>query len=680
MNQPPFGQGPFGRGPFGFGPERAQAPPADPLVAVWAQMEQDFPLECDWMLQDLAACGYPCTDPARPAQYPLRWLGPWADKNLEKTLILHAVNELGDQGKRFQTELENLDRPETQPYSAAWLELYARGCHVRREQRLGALEERCPAFIFTKHFNMGGSHYAFTEGLSDAQSERHFIPGAALCRCEIDEGVLTVHTLLDDPKGVIRDPDVSYDGKRVLFSWKKSDRRDDYHLYEMDLASGDVCQLIAPVRPTPPVRVDRYGQQGELWQYPYPLSETEFLVSCSPWGESREPLRFGLYYTTIDGRRELLVSDPDNSCNQPVPLQRPTPHVRPFTLNFAKDSGSYYVQDVYAGPGLKGIARGTARKLRVVGLDFRAAAIGGNHNRGEAGMAYVCTPISIAQGSWQAKTVHGETPIENDGSAFFKAPARTPLYFQVVDQEGCVIQTMRSWTVLQPGENASCVGCHEQKDESPRPLAVSEAMRRGPKPLEPFYGPPRGFSFAREIQPILDRHCTRCHYDQSDLPWRDNGVAKAPSAKEDDSKIAFSLLPDTTTDWAARRRFSDGYLALTGAVWGYDNSLEGRSRAMVNWISPQSGPPMRQPYSSGSATSELMTLLKEGHKGVQLDREDIEKIACWIDLVVPYCGDYQEANAWSPFERARYNYFLAKRQRMKVLEAENIRKLIESPK
>ena len=37
---------------------------------------------------------------------------------------------------------------------------------------------------------------------------------------------------------MIRDPDVSYDGRRVLFAWKKSLDRDDYHLYEMDVAGG----------------------------------------------------------------------------------------------------------------------------------------------------------------------------------------------------------------------------------------------------------------------------------------------------------------------------------------------------------------------------------------------------------------------------------------------------------
>jgi Tol biopolymer transport system component len=42
---------------------------------------------------------------------------------------------------------------------------------------------------------------------------------------------------------VIRDPDVSWDGRRVLFAWKKSDREDDYDLYEMEVADGSVRQL-----------------------------------------------------------------------------------------------------------------------------------------------------------------------------------------------------------------------------------------------------------------------------------------------------------------------------------------------------------------------------------------------------------------------------------------------------
>jgi hypothetical protein len=205
-------------------------------------LERDFPLECDWMLQDLAACGYRCSL-ERTDRYPIRWFGPRADADLEKTLLVRVIEELGVEGETARSELENLSQDGTPSHARRWLELYAAACHTRREDRLRTLSAKCPAFVFTKHFNMGGSHYAFTEGLSDAQSERHFVAGSALCLLEITDGVPVVRTLLSDSNGVIRDPDVSYEGDRVLFAWKKSDRLDDYHLHELDLASGKVRQL-----------------------------------------------------------------------------------------------------------------------------------------------------------------------------------------------------------------------------------------------------------------------------------------------------------------------------------------------------------------------------------------------------------------------------------------------------
>ena len=41
-------------------------------------------------------------------------------------------------------------------------------------------------------------------------------------------------------------------------------------------------------------------------------------------------------------------------------------------------------------------------------------------------------------------------------------------------------------------------------------------MRAGADTLKPFYGPTRGFSFAKEIQPILKKHCYECHSEQAD--------------------------------------------------------------------------------------------------------------------------------------------------------------------
>jgi hypothetical protein len=213
---------------------------------------------------------------------------------------------------------------------------------------------------------------------------------------------------------------------------------------------------------------------------------------------------------------------------------------------------------------------------------------------------------------------------------------------------------MRSWSTLQPGENFSCVGCHESKNGTPPAISgMTLASQAGPKPLEPFYGDVRGFSFVKEIQPILDRHCIRCH----------------DGAKPDGSsgrKFAFSLLGKTSKEKSGRK-WSESYLVLTN---------NGKPNELVDWLNVQSIPPMLPPYYKGAAVSGLIRMLEKGHNDVKLSREDIVKIACWIDLLVPYCGDYTEANAWSQKDIEKYDHFLQKRKRMEQIELENIKALI----
>ena len=126
----------------------------------------------------------PAEIPRRVDHYPLRWFGPAVDQEVEEKLVRHAIEELGQKGIKFQSYLHRLNQAKRPPHSHAWLDLYRLVCLQRREIRLNRLAAQCPAFVFTKHFNMGGSHYAFTEGLSDAQSERHFVPGSSLCLLE----------------------------------------------------------------------------------------------------------------------------------------------------------------------------------------------------------------------------------------------------------------------------------------------------------------------------------------------------------------------------------------------------------------------------------------------------------------------------------------------------------------
>jgi len=257
------------------------------------------------------------------------------------------------------------------------------------------------------------------------------------------------------------------------------------------------------------------------------------------------------------------------------------------------------------------------------------------------------------------KVVLGNAAFYEDGSAMFNVPARTPVYFQALDEKGHAVQAMRSWSTLQPGETFSCIGCHENKSEVPPVRTTTLAMKAGPQSLEPFYGPPRGFSFNKEIQPILDRHCVKCH----------TGAETEP----------FGLSGKQVIEKTSKRKWSQPYLALTQARPEgrpnqpyYQGNQDGE---LVNWISNMSVPTMLPPYYKGAAKSKLIAILEQEHEDVKLSPEEMEKIACWIDLLVPYCGDYMEANAWTQEELAKYDHFLKKRERMEEIERKNIKEL-----
>ncbi len=297
-------------------------------------------------------------------------------------------------------------------------------------------------------------------------------------------------------------------------------------------------------------------------------------------------------------------------CNQPIPVRaRPEVFRRASAVDYRKQEGTFYVQDVYIGQPMAGVPRGTVKTLRVVGLDWRAAGVGNNGNGGPGGGAMVSTPVAIGNGAWDPKIILGDASVHEDGSVFFKAPARMPVYFQLLDRKGRMVQSMRSWSTLQPGENASCTGCHEDKNSSPPALLPqSLAFRAGVQELKPFYGPPRGFSYAREVQPILDARCTSCHDGREDVPY--------------------DLTSTEVVDSGAKRRWMQSYLDLTHVQGTKVRGCRGKpDHPMVNWISAASVPTLLPPYSAGSNKSKLMELLDKGHENVKLTREELEKLA-----------------------------------------------------
>lgn len=84
------------------------------------------------------------------------------------------------------------------------------------------------------------SHY--TDGALIKRDGKRFAfgEGARLCRLNLRTGELKI--LHDDPLGGIRDPNVHYDGDKILFSYRRG-RTETYHLYEIDADGTDLRQL-----------------------------------------------------------------------------------------------------------------------------------------------------------------------------------------------------------------------------------------------------------------------------------------------------------------------------------------------------------------------------------------------------------------------------------------------------
>lgn len=453
---------------------------------------------------------------------------------------------------------------------------------------------------------------------------------------------------------------------------------------------------------------DLFGQVGPQWQYPYAFDEQHYLVSFNPEGyhflKGPFSVPFGVYWMTADGQRELLAFDWGNSCGQAIPVMaRARPPIKPSQVDWRENIGRFYVQNVYLGPGLAGVRPGTVKRLRVVALEYRAAGVSKNLNHGAAGDSHINTPVAIGNGSQDVKHVLGEVEVEADGSAYFEVPARNPVFFQLLDARGRCVQSMRSWTMLQPGERAGCVGCHEEKRQTGAAgaktlVAATRPVRRLQPPagrpphallarldqggltenVDIFLGVNRacsldaqatvdGFSYVRQVQPIWNRHCVACH---------DGRVARAG----EEPRSALCLTGDAGQESAGLRRFTRSYLALTAG---------GQCTPLVNWIHPESMAAMLPPCVCGSMQSKLMDYLEPSHYGVRLTDAEQRTVACWIDLAVPFCGSYAEANTWTMQEPRRnwqietntwnqpqkdlYAYFQMKRVMFARQEIENIK-------
>lgn len=351
----------------------------------------------------------------------------------------------------------------------------------------------------------------------------------------------------------------------------------------------------------PAVPPEQARWPGHCYRTPYPLSEKYFLAAYSfdpliGEPDANWPNMFGLYLVDRFGNKELLYRDAAISSLWPVPLApRGKPAELPSLLEATdRPEGTFVLRNVYASwPPLPA---GSVKRLRIVQVLPKTTWHAND------------PPVGLAHAS-PGKQVLGTVPVEADGSACFRAPSGIPLAFQALDELGQAVQVMRSVTYLQPGESASCVGCHEPRSATPSPRGVPRALARGPSGIEPAPDGSNPLSYPILVQPVLDKHCVSCHN-----PQKPEGKVILTGEAQGQYTFSYNALAPRVpySDWAGR---------------------PGDFRR-VNCE------PLSQPGFFGARGSSLMKLLRDGHYEVRLSPDDVERLVTWMDANALFYGTF----------------------------------------
>jgi hypothetical protein len=354
------------------------------------------------------------------------------------------------------------------------------------------------------------------------------------------------------------------------------------------------------------------SQGGQLgYATAWPLSEDYYLCAYDAAAACGAPGRrgdYGIYLVDSWGNKELIYRDPLIACQSAMPLKpRPMPPAPPALVKPYRDAPGTGVPPGEPGQGTIAVVNtydslnpwppGTKiAALRILQLLPMTAPSGGMRPH-ETGARVALAGDSVVP----VRYVLGTVPVEEDGSAYFTAPANRELFFQALDERGLAIQSMRSATYLQQGEHLVCMGCHERKHRAPLATTGNPlALQRPPSSIRPDVDGTDPFSYPRLVQPVLDRNCVACHAEHPDKPIN---LAREPIQNKWYASYN-SLLPFAFTD--------------------YGNNLR------------------TIPGAFGARASKLMEILDKGHYEVKLSEDEIHRLAVWLDCASMFYGVYEK--------------------------------------
>jgi hypothetical protein len=572
-------------------------------------------------------------------------------------------------------------------------------------------------------------HYYANFGYSCVKPDYwlHGADGGRLCRLDLETGAVT--TILEDPGGAIRDPQVHYDAGRILFAYRKGGTH-HYHLYDIGVDGTGLRQLTDgpwdDVEPTwlpdggilfASTRCKRYilcwvAQAATLhrcdadgrnirmlssntvtentpavlpdgrviytrWEYvnrdpvvfhhlwtmspdgtnqrayfgnmhpggvfidarPIPGTDRVVFISSpghgrnehcgnvavvsdrngpddrsavrvlTRGGKDRDPCPLSASVFLVARGNQLLLLDAAGGTrvlytgrmmvHEPVPLRtRRRERIIPSQLDPARKTGTVVLSNVYLGRNMDGVRKGSIKKLLILEDLPKPANF---HGGGSQPLGHGVTST--------LKRILGTVPVEADGSAHFEVPAMRSLYLAILDGQDRSVKQMRSFMTLQAGESFTCVGCHEPRTQTPtslEALSTLQALKRPASRIAAFRDIPDILDYPRDVQPVLDRHCIRCH-----------------NPKDREGHVVLTGDRGPVFSHSYYELFFQWQIKDTG---GNPGDRSGRQNGND------------RPHTTYSSASPLMKKIDGSHYEVKLDERERTLVRLWLDVSAQYPG------------------------------------------
>jgi hypothetical protein len=413
---------------------------------------------------------------------------------------------------------------------------------------------------------------------------------------------------------------------------------------------------VTPEQPFPEVENRTHSPDSANYGQPFPISEDFYLAVYDPFSGMNKghANNYGIYLLDSFGNKILLYRDPEISCQSPIAMKpRTTPPVIPHqtlvglpsavkssATDSATDSASNSAANSITNFSTDSITEEKLPDTGIVGItnvyETNRPFPAGTKIKELRIVQVLPKTTPNANVPWigygnetGARKVLGTVPVEPDGSVRFELPVNVPVYFQVLDENGVAVQTMRSATYIKPGETLTCLGCHEGRQRSTaRPTVYPTAFRQPASIIVPEMSGSNPFNYPSLIQPVWDKHCVSCH------------------EKEADAGKTFRLgrgkpVSNLTT------HFFESYIKLRPHVFVYKGKYQKQSPELMDPL-PSNGGAWNSfttsrtfPGQFGANASPLWKLLKSGHYDVSLTPAEYRAIALWLDNNADFYGAFE---------------------------------------